>query len=99
MADAAILKAVKLSMGLTALAYDAEIMSLIDAAVLDLQLALGKPVNLGDPLVAQAIKTYCRMSFRSPADYDRLRASYEAQKGQLQIATGYTNWGDLDDQG
>jgi hypothetical protein len=99
MADATILKAVKLSMGLTVLAYDAEIMSLIDAAVLDLQLALGKSVNIGDPLVAQAIKTYCRMSFRSPADYDRLRASYEAQKGQLQIATGYTNWGDLDDQG
>ena len=99
MDNANLLAAVRLSMGITVGAYDMEIGGLIESAILDLQLALGKTVDTSNPLIIQAIKTYCRMSFRSPADYDRLRASYEAQKGQLQIATGYTNWGDLDDQG
>ena len=99
MDNANLLAAVRLSMGITVGAYDLEIGGLIEAAILDLQLALGQTVNTSDPLIIQAIKTYCRMSFRSPADYDRLRASYEAQKGQLQITTGYTDWGDLDDQG
>ena len=99
MDNATLLAAARLSMGITVGAYDMEIGGLIEAAILDLQLALGKTVDTSDPLIIQAIKTYCRMSFRSPADYDRLRASYEAQKGQLQIATGYTDWGDLDDQG
>ena len=99
MDNANLLTAVRLSMGITVGAYDLEIDGLIKAAILDLQLALGQTVDTSDPLIIQAIKTYCRMSFRSPADYDRLRASYEAQKGQLQITTGYTDWGDLDDQG
>lgn len=99
MADTTTLTAVKLSMGITATVYDTEISALIDAAKLDLKLALGTTVDESDALILQAIKTYCRMSFRSPADYDRLRASYEAQKGMLQIATGYTDWGDLDGQG
>lgn len=99
MDNATLLAAVRLSMGITVGAYDMEIGGLIEAAILDLQLALGQTVDTNDPLIIQAIKTYCRMSFRSPADYDRLRASYEAQKGQLQITTGYTDWGDLDDQG
>jgi len=99
MSDVEVLQAVKLSMGITATVYDPEISALIDAATLDLQHALGKTVNVSDALILQAIKTYCRMSFRSPADYDRLRASYESQKGMLQIATGYTDWGDLDGQG
>ena len=99
MDNANLLAAVRLSMGITVGAYDMEIGGLIESAILDLQLALGKTVDTSNPLIIQAIKTYCRMSFRSPADYDRLRASYEAQKGQLQITTGYTDWGDLDDQG
>lgn len=90
------LTAVKLALGVTVSAYDAEITDLIGAALADLELALGQEVDEADKLVLQAVKTYVRMSFRSPADYDRLRSSYESQKGQLQIATGYTNWGDLD---
>lgn len=90
------LTAVKLALGVTVSAYDAEITDLIGAALADLELVLGQEVDEADKLVLQAVKTYVRMSFRSPADYDRLRSSYESQKGQLQIATGYTNWGDLD---
>ena len=42
-----------------------------------------------DPLVVQAVKTYVRMSFGSPSDYDRLKRSYDEQKAQMQTATGY----------
>lgn len=96
MADTTTLAAVKLAMGITAEAYDAEISDLIDAGLADLELTCGTPQDITDKLVLQAVKTYVRMSFRSPADYDRLRQAYESQKGQLMIATGYTDWGDLD---
>lgn len=89
------LEAVKLALGITVENYDSEILDLIDAALADMGLAGVDSTKVEDPLIIQAVKTYCRMSFRSPADYDRLRASYEAQKGQLQIATGYTEWGDI----
>lgn len=98
MADSTTLAAVKLSMGITVTAYDTEISDLIDAGLADLELVCGISLDVTDKLVLQAIKTYVRMSFRSPADYDRLRASYEAQKGQLMTATGYTDWGDADGQ-
>lgn len=98
MADTTTLAAVKLSMGITVTAYDTEISDLIDAGLADLELVCGISLDETDKLVLQAIKTYVRMSFRSPADYDRLRASYESQKGQLMIATGYTDWGDNDGQ-
>ncbi len=96
MADTTTLAAVKLAMGITAEAYDSEISDLIDAGLADLELICGATLDITDKLVLQAVKTYVRMSFRSPADYDRLRQAYESQKGQLMIATGYTDWGDLD---
>ena len=38
------------------------------------------------------MKTYVRAHFHSPADYDRLLAAYEEQKGHLMNCTGYTDW-------
>lgn len=88
------LEAVKLSMGITVSAYDAEIQDLISAALADLGIAGVDNTLTQDPLIIQAVKTYCRAHFRSPADYDRLRAAYDEQKAQLMTATGYTDWGD-----
>lgn len=93
------LESVKLALGITVNAYDTEIQDLIDAALLDLGIAGVEGYNQNDKLVLQAVKTYCRAHFQSPADYDRLKASYDEQKGQLMIATGYTNWGDVSGQG
>lgn len=88
------LDAVKRALRLTVDTYDAELQELIDSALLDLGIAgVISPEN-GDPLVLTAVKTYCRMHFGSPDDYDRLKSSYDEQKGQLQIASGYTDWGD-----
>ena len=93
------LNSVKLAMQITVSNYDAEIQLLIDAALKDLKIAgstdavAASAVNT-DPLIIRAVITYCRMHFGSPLDYDRLKASYDEQKAQLQMATGYTDWGD-----
>lgn len=112
MADATTLAAVKLAMAITVNSYDGELSDLIDAAFLDLGIAgvvvptpvttedgKGGTITTYDKLVLQAVKTYCRAHFQSPADYDRLKASYDEQKGQLMIATGYTDWGEADGEG
>lgn len=93
------LESVKLALGITIDAYDAEIQDLIDAALLDLGIAGVEGYGEGDKLVLQAVKTYCRAHFRSPADYDRLKAAYDEQKAQLMMATGYTDWGDAHAEG
>lgn len=92
----AMLTGVKMALGITTNAFNEELNALIAAGLADLGLAGVDSTKVTDPLIIQAVKTYCRMSFRSPADYDRLRASYEAQKGQLQIGSGYTDWGAVD---
>ena len=82
------LEAVKKALGITsnaAIIVD-EIQDLIQAALYDLQ------SNGVRALVIQAVKTYCRAFFHSPADYDNLLRSYEQQKGHLMNCTGYTDW-------
>lgn len=48
--------------------------------------------SLKDPLVMRAVFTYVRAHFGSPADYDRLKESYNTQKTQLMHAERYTNY-------
>ena len=92
------LEKVKLAMGITVDAYDAELSDLIDAALLDLGIA-GVVVQEEDKMIQRAVITYCRMMFHSPADFENLRWAYETLKGQMQIATGYTEWGALNGEG
>lgn len=81
---------------LTTHAYDEELADLIVAAKLDLGIAGVVLPEEPDELIQRAILTYVKMHFGKPDDYDRLAASYDAQKGALQIATGYTDWGDAE---
>lgn len=84
------LTAVKLALRISTTAYDTEIQALINAAYADLGLlGINTTTLANDPLVVQAVKTYVRMSFGSPSDYDRLKRSYDEQKAQMQTATGY----------
>ena len=84
------LTAVKLALRISTNAYDTEIQALIDAAYKDLGIAgIDATTLANDALVVQAVKTYVRMSFGSPSDYDRLKRSYDEQKAQMQTATGY----------
>ena len=98
MATTELLNAAKLSARIKTNAYDTQIGALLDAAFLDMGIAgVQTPATL-DKLIETAAITYFQMHFGEPDNYDRLKASYDEQKGQLTIATGYTNWGDSDGQ-
>ena len=96
MSEPTTLERVKLALRITTDAFDSEITLLIQAAQKDLRIAGANGANVteSDPLVLLAITTYCKMHFGHPDDYDRLKSSYDEQKAQLSMATGYTNWGE-----
>lgn len=89
------LEKVKLALRITTTAFDEEISDLIAAAIADLRIAGIVSLEETDPLIIRAVTTYCRANFGSPDEYDRLKAAYDEQKAQLQIATGYTDWGNI----
>ena len=89
----ALIDTCKTALRVTTDAYDEEITEYIEAAKLDLGIA-GVETTVADSLVNKAILTYVRMSFGSPANYDKLKAAYDEQKAQMMMATGYTDWGD-----
>lgn len=88
-----VLNAVKLALRITTDAFNSELNDLIDAALLDMGIAGITNDSTGDPLVLRAVITYCKLNFGQPDDYDRLKKSYDEQKAQLSMATGYTEWG------
>lgn len=87
------LLSVKSALRLTITDYDAELNLMIGAALADLGLvgidASKIAVTTTDPLVTQAVITYCRLHFGTPDDYEHLKQSYDEQKAQLISATGY----------
>lgn len=94
------LSEIRLALRITVGDYDTELEALAAAALADLSIAgiVSADTTLAaltDPLVGQAVKTYIRAHFGSPADYDRLAQSYGVQKAQLMHATGHTDWGEL----
>lgn len=89
------LEEVKLALRITTTAFDVEIINLIEAAKTDLGIAgVTLPAEL-DSVCRRAIITYCKLNFGEVDRvemYDRLKASYDEQKAQLSMATGYTTW-------
>lgn len=87
------LEQVKLALRVSTSLLDAEIQALIAAALADLGIA-GVEAAASDPLILRAVITYCRANFTQtdPQNYDRMKASYDEQKAQLSMATGYTDW-------
>ena len=92
MANTTTLAAVKLALRVKTDAFDDEINGLIDAALLDMGIAGVTNDNTADALILRAVVTYCRLHFGQPDDFDRLKASYDEQKAQLGMSTGYTIW-------
>ena len=90
--SSATLPAVKMALRVTTNAYDTELNGLINAALLDIGIAGVTNDDDTDDIILRAIITYCRLNFGKPDDYDRLKASYDEQKAQLSMATGYTAW-------
>ena len=97
MADTAptLLDKTKKALRITTDAYDSEIGDLIDAAKLDLGIAGVELPQTLDAICERAVITYCRVHFSALTDgeFTRLKASYDEQKAQLGMATGYTGWG------
>ena len=58
-----ILEKVKLALRIRANAYDIDIYDLIESAKLDLSISGVKKIDEEDPLIQQAIKTYCKANF------------------------------------
>lgn len=88
------LEKVRLALRITTTAFDEEIKDLIVAALADLGIAGVSNEDESDPLIIRAVVTYCKANFGEADEYERLKASYDEQKAQLQMATGYTDWGD-----
>lgn len=86
------LDAVKLALRIVTDAFDDELTDLIAAALLDLRLAGVTNTDTDDALVRRAVVTYVKMNFGQPDEYDRLKKSYDEQKAQMGMATGYTTW-------
>ena len=93
---------VKLAKRISTTAFDSELLDLIAAAIADIRHAGVKfeatevktdgtvtDYSITDPLISRAVVTYCVMNFGDPENYDRLKASYDEQKGQLRESTGY----------
>lgn len=92
--DAATLQKIKTSLRISTNTFDDELTDLVQAAIGDLYVAgvRGDGIVLTDALVLRAVTTYCKMNFGLPEDYDRLKKSYDEQKAQLSMTTGYTIW-------
>lgn len=99
----ALLDAVKKSMRITSGTFDDELSVLIAAAKNDLALAGIEHSDLAadepsDALIILAVETYCKMHWPGFKDsYDRLKASYDEQKAQLSMASGYTDYSALEE--
>lgn len=89
---------VKTALRVKTTAYDTEIESLIASALIDLGIA-GVEISSVDDVIQTAVITYCKLRFLrlSDADYRNLERSYNEQKAQLTTATGYTDWGGIDE--
>ena len=88
--------AAKLALRITTDKFDTEIIWLVGAALSDLQVTDIVNVDTDDYLIRRAVITYCKMNFGTPepSEYNRLKASYDEQKAQLSMHSGYTDWGD-----
>ena len=91
----AILAKVKLALRITTNDFDDELTDLINACLADLGIAGVSENDTTDALIIRAICTYCKYHFgdaNGAEQLDRLKASYDEQKAQMSMATGYTEW-------
>ena len=97
----ALLDDVKTACRVTSTAFDGELTNLMSSALDDMGITDIKPdllvaTTAAEPLIKQALITYCKMNFGFQRDdyYARLKASYDEQKAQLSMSSAYANWGD-----
>lgn len=87
---------VKMALALSVNTFDDELTEFISAAQLDLGIAgVVLPQEL-DAIATRAVVSYCVYHFElehgDGVKADRFKLSYDEQKAQLSMATGYTTW-------
>lgn len=90
-----ILEKVRTALRVSTTDFDDEITDIINACLLDLGIAGITKDDTTNALIIRAVITYAKLHFGDLdqlGDYDRLKQSYDEQKAQLQMATGYTDW-------
>lgn len=99
----ALLDDAKVACRVTSTAFNGEITDLISSALADMGITdiradLLMNTDSPEPLIKQAVLTYCKMNFGLQRDdyYERLKASYDEQKAQLLMSSTYADWGDSD---
>ena len=88
----ALLDDVKMALRVSTTAYDSELTDLIESAKLDLGIAGVVLPSTLDSVCNTAIKTYVKMNFGNPSNYDILKKSYDEQKAQLATNSNYTDY-------
>lgn len=88
----AMLSLVKMALRVSGDAYDAQLNMLIEAALGDLGIAGVTNTEPTDPLIQQAVCTYCAFMFGNVDNADQLKRVYDEQKAQLSMHTGHTDW-------
>lgn len=94
------LEKVKLALLITTNDFDNEIINLIYSAFIDLNIgAIDPDITVYatiDPALIQAVCTYCGYQFElmhgSIERSNAFKKSYDEQKAQLSMASGYTVW-------
>lgn len=85
-----LLNKIKLALRIKNNAFDVEIYELIESAKLDLKYSGVDLVNEDDPLIAQAIKTYCKANFGlDNKDSEKYQLSYDMLKQHLALVGDY----------
>ena len=100
----AMLDKVKAALQISVTTFDVELTDLIAAAVIDLNIAgvEGTPISVTttDARATRALISYVAYHFElvhgSIERSNALKMSYDEQKAQLSMATGYTDWGTVD---
>lgn len=84
------LESIKLALRIKSSAFDEEIIELIESSKIDLKISGITNIKEDDPLVCQAIKTYCKANFGlDNKDSEKYQASYESLKQHLSLCGDY----------
>lgn len=84
------LNSIKKALRIKSSAFDDEINELIEAAKLDLKISGIVNILDADPLIQQAVKTYCKANFGlDNKDSEKYQLSYDMLKQHLSLCGDY----------
>lgn len=85
-----LLEKVKLSLRIRTNLLDLDILELIESAKADLSISGVKNLNEDDPLIIQAVKTYCKANFGlANKDSEKYQRAYDNLKQHLSLCGDY----------